>query len=55
LFQAYVVEDFEALAKKSEEMTELFLRKPIFFFDWQQPTQKKLAKAKDYLELEWTM
>ena len=53
LFQAYVkLEDFEALAKKSEEMTELFPSQPdLYYFAGLANNQlKKFSQAKDYLE-----
>lgn len=53
LFQTYVkLEDFEALAKKSEEMTELFPSQPdLYYFAGLANNQlKKFSQAKDYLE-----
>lgn len=53
LFQIYVkLEDFDALAKKSEEMTELFPSQPdLYYFAGLANNQlKKFGKAKDYLE-----
>ncbi|CAM4125801.1 lipopolysaccharide assembly protein LapB [Flavobacterium antarcticum] len=53
LFEMYVkLEQFEALAKKSEEMTELFPSQPdLYYYAGLANNQlKKFAKAKDYLE-----
>jgi tetratricopeptide (TPR) repeat protein len=53
LFQTYVkLKDFETLAKKSEEMTELFpSQSDLYYFVGLANNQlKKFSKAKDYLE-----
>ena len=53
LFETYVkLEQFEILATKSEEMTELFPSQPdLYFFVGLANNQlKKFGKAKDYLE-----
>lgn len=53
LFQTYAeLEQFEILAKKSEEMTELFPSQPDFYYfaGLANNQLKKFGKAKDYLE-----
>lgn len=53
LFQTYVeLEDYTVLAKKSEEMTELFPSQPdLYYYAGLANNQlKKFGKAKDYLE-----
>lgn len=53
LFQTYVeLEDYIVLAKKSEEMTELFPSQPdLYYYAGLANNQlKKFGKAKDYLE-----
>ena len=53
LFQAYVeLQEFDVLAKKSEEMTELFPSQPdLYYYAGLSNNQlKKFSKAKDYLE-----
>lgn len=53
LFEMYVkLEQFEALVKKSEEMTELFPSQPdLYYYAGLANNQlKKFGKAKDYLE-----
>ena len=53
LFQAYVeLQEFDVLAKKSEEMTELFPSQPdlYFYVGFVNNQLKKFSKAKDYLE-----
>ena len=53
LFQSYVeLQNFDVLAKKSEEMTELFPSQPdLYYFAGLANNQlKKFGKAKDYLE-----
>lgn len=54
LFQTYVeLENFEDLAKKSEEMTELFPSQPdLYYYTGLANNQlKKFSKAKDFLEI----
>lgn len=54
LFQTYVeLENFEILAKKSEEMTELFPSQPdLYYYAGLANNQlKKFSKAKDFLEM----
>lgn len=53
LFQSYVeLENFDVLAKKAEEMTELFPSQPdLYYYVGLANNQlKKFSKAKDYLE-----